>query len=125
MNVLICDDSKFMRNIIKNQLKSIDKNIVIIGEASDGEEAVEKYKSLKPDLVTMDITMDKKDGMTALKDIMRFDKNAKVIMVSSMGQQHIILDTIKVGAVDFVIKPFDREALLKSFNCAKKKMNLR
>jgi len=119
MKVLICDDSKFMRTIIKNNLKKIDENIEIIGEASNGEESIKKYKELKPDFVTLDVVMDNKNGEEVLKEIMQYDKGAKIIMVSSMGQEPIILNTIKDGAIDFVVKPFSMDSLSKSITMLK------
>ena len=100
--------------IIKNKLKKY--NITDVDCASNGQEAIEKYKKNKYDFVTMDITMDKMNGLDALKEITRFDPNAKVIMCSSMGQQCLILEAIKYGAIDFVVKPFTDEKIDEIIN---------
>lgn len=111
-NVLICDDSMFMRNILANILRSASYNV--IGEAGNGVEAVEQYKKLHPDVVTMDITMSKINGIEALKRIKAFDKNANVIMCSAMGQQALVVESIQAGARDFIVKPFIKEDILES-----------
>lgn len=113
--VLVCDDSTFMRNIIKSVFYKLDLNIEVIGEASNGLEAIDKYKELKPDFVTMDIIMDKTNGLEALTKIIDFDKNAKIIMISSMGQKCLIKEAIDLGAIDFIIKPFDFHLMKKTF----------
>ncbi|MBM7586843.1 two-component system chemotaxis response regulator CheY [Bacillus pakistanensis] len=116
--ILIVDDAAFMRMMIKDIL--VKNGYEVIGEAADGVQAVEKYKELSPDLVTMDITMPEKDGIAALKEIKGFDNSAKVIMCSAMGQQAMVIDAIQAGAKDFIVKPFqaDRvcEAIQKALN---------
>lgn len=101
---LIVDDTKFMRNILKSILTR--KGIEVVAEASNGREAVEKYKQFKPDLVTMDIIMPEVDGIQAVKEIMQINSDAKIIMCSAMGQQALVIEAIQSGAKDFVIKPF-------------------
>jgi two-component system chemotaxis response regulator CheY len=101
---LIVDDTKFMRNMLKSILTK--KGIEIVAEASNGKEAVEKYKEFKPDLVTMDIIMPEVDGIQAVKEIMKINSDAKIIMCSAMGQQALVIEAIQSGAKDFVIKPF-------------------
>jgi two-component system chemotaxis response regulator CheY len=86
----------------------------IAGEASTGEEAVKKYRELHPDLVTMDITMHGMGGINALKAIREMDPNAKVIMCSAMGQKYLIMEAIKAGAVNFIMKPFEPEKVLEA-----------
>jgi two-component system chemotaxis response regulator CheY len=108
--VLVCDDANFMRKTLSDTLKRLGYEIC--GEAENGERAVQEYKRLKPDIVTMDITMPEKDGLQACKEINEFDKNAYVIMVSAMGQKPMILDAIKNGAKDFIVKPFQEEKIL-------------
>ena len=108
--VLIVDDGSFMRILIKGML--VKHGYEVVGEAEDGNIAVEKYKELKPDLVTMDITMPNKDGICALKEIMAFDENANVFMVSAMGQDTYVKEAIVSGARGFIVKPFDESALL-------------
>lgn len=110
MGVLIVDDSKFMRNII---MKILNKhNIEVLGEASDGIEAIVKYKALKPDVVTMDLTMEGMNGLDAVKEIVKFDSKAHIIVCSAMGQQAFVKEAIDAGARGFVIKPFEEEDLI-------------
>jgi len=110
--VLIVDDTKFMRNILKNIL--VKKDIEIIGEAVNGKEAVEKYKEMKPDLVTMDIIMPEMNGIEAVKAIMGENPDAKILMCSAMGQQAMVIEAIQAGAKDFVIKPFQPARVLEA-----------
>lgn len=118
MGVLIVDDSKFMRNIIIKILKK--NNIEIAGEASNGKEAVLKYKELKPEVVTMDLTMREMTGIEAVEEIIKIDPKAKIIVCSAMGQQEIIKEAVVAGARGFVIKPFEEEDLVKEINKALK-----
>jgi two-component system chemotaxis response regulator CheY len=104
VNVLIVDDSPFMRSILKNII--IKDNFKLAGEAGTGAEAVALYQQLQPDLVTMDIVMPEMDGIDAVKQIRGFDPNAKIVMVTAMGQQAMVIDAIQAGARDFIIKPF-------------------
>ncbi|NGP44116.1 response regulator [Bacillaceae bacterium SIJ1] len=110
--ILIVDDAAFMRMMIKDILTKNDFEVV--GEAVDGNQAVEKYKELQPDLVTMDITMPEKDGVTALKEIRSYDSDAKVIMCSAMGQQAMVIEAIQAGAKDFIVKPFQAERVIEA-----------
>ncbi|WCK52887.1 response regulator [Aneurinibacillus sp. Ricciae_BoGa-3] len=110
--VLVVDDAAFMRMMIKEILTKNGFNVV--GEASDGSQAVEKYKELTPDLVTMDITMPEMDGITALKEIKKIDASAKVIMCSAMGQQAMVIDAIQAGAKDFIVKPFQADRVIEA-----------
>jgi two-component system chemotaxis response regulator CheY len=110
--VLIVDDAAFMRMMIKEILTKNGYNVV--GEASDGAQAVEKYKELAPDLVTMDITMPEMDGITALKEIKKINPAAKVIMCSAMGQQAMVIDAIQAGAKDFIVKPFQADRVIEA-----------
>ncbi|PKR87069.1 response regulator [Heyndrickxia camelliae] len=110
--ILIVDDAAFMRMMVKDILTK--NGFDVVGEASDGAQAVEKYKELKPDLVTMDITMPEMDGITALKEIKGFDPNAKVIMCSAMGQQAMVIDAIQAGAKDFIVKPFQADRVIEA-----------
>lgn len=116
--ILIVDDAAFMRMMIRDILSK--NGYEVVGEAQDGAQAIEKYKELKPDLITMDITMPEMDGISALKEIKKLDGNAKVIMCSAMGQQAMVIDAIQAGAKDFIVKPFqaDRviEAIKKTLN---------
>lgn len=110
--ILVVDDAAFMRMMIKDILGK--NGYEVIGEAQDGAVAVEKYKELKPDLVTMDITMPEMDGIAALKEIKKFDPNAKVIMCSAMGQQAMVIDAIQAGAKDFIVKPFQADRVIEA-----------
>lgn len=118
MRVLIVDDSQFMRSFISRIIKK--HGMEIVGEASSGREAIEKYKELKPDVVTMDLTMNGISGMEATKMIVEYDSNAKIIVCSAMGQQRMIMDALKCGAKSFVIKPFDEELLVNEINNLKR-----
>jgi two-component system chemotaxis response regulator CheY len=88
----------------------------VVGEASDGNEAVSKFQELKPDLVTLDITMPNKDGIQALKDIKAIDPNALCVMCSAMGQQSMVIEAIQSGAKDFIVKPFQADRVLESIH---------
>ncbi len=114
--ILIVDDAAFMRMMIKDILTK--NGYEIAGEAQDGREAVEKYKELEPDLVTMDITMPEMDGITALKEIKQIDPDAVVIMCSAMGQQAMVIDAIQAGAKDFIVKPFQADRVLEAIEKA-------
>lgn len=109
--ILICDDADFMRALIKDVLSK--GGYEIAGEAVNGADAVEKYKTLKPDLVTMDIVMPVKSGIDALKEIIAYDANAKVVMCSALGQEILVMDAIEAGAKDFIVKPFTEENVLE------------
>lgn len=114
--ILVVDDSRTSRKILCGLLE--DNGYVVVGEAQDGEEGVEKYKELSPDLVTMDITMPKLDGIGALKAIKELDDTAKIIMITAAGQQSKILEALKNGAEQFITKPFDKDEILKSLEKA-------
>ncbi|MBP1154953.1 MULTISPECIES: response regulator [unclassified Paenibacillus] len=111
-NILVVDDAAFMRVMLKDILMKGGHQIV--GEAGNGVEAIEQYKKLKPDLVTMDITMPEMEGIEALKHIKQVDPMAKVIMCSAMGQQLMVVQAIQAGAQDFVVKPFQPDRVLES-----------
>lgn len=115
-SVLIVDDAAFMRMMIKDILVKNGYNVV--GEAENGQVAIEKYKDLKPDLVTMDITMPEKDGIQALKEIKEIDANATIIMCSAMGQQAMVIDAIQAGAKDFIVKPFQADRVMEAISKA-------
>lgn len=105
-----------MRMMIKNILS--DNGFIIAGEAENGADAVEKYRELLPDLVTLDITMPEMDGIAALKEIRQFDPNARVVMCSAMGQQAMVIDAIQAGAKDFIVKPFQPERVIEAIRKA-------
>jgi two-component system, chemotaxis family, chemotaxis protein CheY len=110
--VLIVDDAAFMRMMIKDILEK--NGFEVIGEANNGIKAVEIYKKEKPDIVTMDITMPDMDGIEAVKAIRAFDPAAKVVMCSAMGQQSMVMDAIRAGARDFIVKPFQPDRVLEA-----------
>lgn len=110
--VLIVDDAIFMRMKLKDILES--NGYEVVAEAENGAQAIEKYKTERPDIVTMDITMPEMDGIEALKGIKAEDPEATVIMCSAMGQQSMVMEAIQSGAVDFIVKPFDAERVIKS-----------
>ena len=110
--ILVVDDAVFMRMKLKDILEK--NGYEVVAEAQNGAEAVEKYKSEKPDLVTMDITMPEMDGVQALKAIKAFDSSARVIMCSAMGQQSMVMEAIQSGALDFIVKPFDGDRVLQA-----------
>jgi two-component system, chemotaxis family, chemotaxis protein CheY len=111
--VLIVDDSMFVTKQISQILTS--EGFDIVGVAADGQEGLEKYKELYPnvDLVTMDITMPKMDGVTALEKIIEFDKNAKVVMISALGKQDLVKKSLMLGAKNYIVKPLDRKKVLE------------
>jgi two-component system, chemotaxis family, chemotaxis protein CheY len=110
--VLIVDDAAFMRGTLKIMLER--NGYEIAGEAENGEEAIAKYIELEPDIVTLDITMPKMDGVRALKSIVQIDRYAKVVMVSAMGQETLVRESIINGAKGFVVKPFKEETVVKA-----------
>ncbi len=110
MKVLITDDAAFMRMTIRKILE--DNGIEVVGEAGNGKESVDKYKELKPDIVTMDITMPVKNGIEAIRDIIEFDSNARILACSAMGQESMVIEAIKSGAKGFIVKPFQADKLL-------------
>jgi two-component system chemotaxis response regulator CheY len=110
--ILIVDDSLFMRKQIRNILSK--NGYEIAGEATDGTQAVHLYRELRPDIVIMDITMPGKNGIEALKAIKEYDYNAKVIMCTALGQQSKLKEAIKIGADDYIVKPFLAKRVLDS-----------
>jgi two-component system chemotaxis response regulator CheY len=114
--VLIVDDAAFMRMMIKDILTK--NGFEVVGEAENGAVAVEKYKELQPDLVTMDITMPDMDGIAAVREIKSFDSAARIIMCSAMGQQAMVIDAIQAGAKDFIVKPFQPERVIEAVSKA-------
>lgn len=110
--ILITDDALFMRVTLKNILTK--GGYEVVGEASNGLEAVKMFQNHKPDLVTMDITMPEMDGIAAVKEIRKLDPQAKVIMCSAMGQKTMIMEAVTAGARDFIVKPFQPDKVLES-----------
>lgn len=110
--VLIVDDTRFLRETLKEILRKAGYEVV--GEAENGLKAVELFKQLEPDLVTLDITMPEMNGIEVLKEIKSLQQDAKVIMCSAMGQQKMVVEAIEAGAKDFVTKPFDETRVLEA-----------
>ena len=110
--VLVCDDAIFMRTMISDILNQA--GFEIVGEADSGLQAVQKYRELKPDLVTMDIVMPDMGGIEAVREICKQDPDAKILMCSAMGQQALVVEAIQAGAKDFVVKPFQPSRVLEA-----------
>ncbi len=110
--VLVCDDAIFMRTMISDILSQA--GFEVVGEAESGLQAVEKYRILKPDLVTMDIVMPDMGGIEAVREICKDDPAAKILMCSAMGQQALVVEAIQAGAKDFVVKPFQPSRVLEA-----------
>lgn len=110
--VLVVDDAAFMRMQLKNIL--VKNGHEVIGEAGNGKDAIQKYMDTQPDVTTMDITMPEMDGIDAVKEIIKQNSEAKIIMCTAMGQQGMILDAINAGAKDFIVKPFNEERVIEA-----------
>jgi two-component system, chemotaxis family, chemotaxis protein CheY len=110
--VLVCDDAIFMRTMISDILSQA--GFEVVGEAESGVQAVQKYRELKPDLVTMDIVMPDMGGIEAVREICKSDPDAKILMCSAMGQQALVVEAIQAGAKDFVVKPFQPSRVLEA-----------
>jgi two-component system chemotaxis response regulator CheY len=110
--VLVVDDAIFMRKMVSDALTK--QGHEVIGEASNGAEAITQYQALSPDVMTLDITMPEKDGVEALREIVTIDPAARVIMCSALGQESKVLEAVKAGAKDFVVKPFQADRLAQA-----------
>ncbi len=110
--VLVCDDAIFMRTMISDILSQAGYEVV--GEAETGTQAVERFKDLNPDLVTMDIVMPDMGGIDAVREIVKIAPNARILMCSAMGQQALVVEAIQAGAKDFVVKPFQPSRVLEA-----------
>lgn len=113
LTVLIVDDALFMRSMIRDILLGTGR-FQIVGEASNGREAVQKYEELKPEVVTMDIVMPELDGIEATREILRKDPAATIIMCSALGQEALVIESMNAGAMDFIVKPFTPEKVLRA-----------
>lgn len=109
--VMVVDDAAFMRMVLKDLLGK--NGFEVIAEAENGISALNKYKEVQPDIVMMDITMPVMDGLDALKQIKAFDSNATVVMCSAMGQKNMVIEAIKNGASDFIVKPFENDKVIE------------
>lgn len=114
LRVMVVDDALFMRNMLKDIF--VRAGYDVVAEAENGEIALELYKEIRPDLVTMDIVMPKKSGIEALQEIMAMDSGACVVMVSALGQDSLVLEAVESGAKDFIVKPFKEEKVLEIVN---------
>ena len=110
--VLVVDDAAFMRKMVSDALAKGGHEVV--GEAGNGVDAIARFQELKPDLMTLDITMPEKDGLSALAEIVAADPSARVVMCSALGQEAKVLEAIKLGAKDFVVKPFQADRVLEA-----------
>lgn len=112
--ILIVDDSRTSRKILRNLLEKDGHEV--IAEAVNGLDGIEKCKNLKPELITLDITMPEMDGIEALRQLMEYNKELKVIMATAAGQKEKMLEAIKIGAVEFISKPFESDKVIKTIN---------
>ena len=110
--IMIVDDAQFTRTLLKNIINKCEYGEVV-GEASNGEMAIEEYQKLKPDLVTMDLVMPKKGGIETIEELLKLDSNATIVVVSALGQEALVLEAAKKGAKDFIQKPFKEEQILE------------
>ena len=110
--ILVVDDAAFMRKMVSDALTKGGHEVV--GEAGNGTEAISRFQELKPEVTTLDITMPEKDGLAALKEIIELDPSAKIVMCSALGQESKVLESIKLGAKDFVVKPFQPDRVLEA-----------
>lgn len=112
ISVLVVDDAAFMRLAIKNVLEK--SGFKVVADAKNGQEGIEKYKEFHPNIVTMDITMPDMTGIDALKEIIKFDPDAKVVMISAMGQERMVKEAIICGAKSFIVKPYKEEHITQT-----------
>ena len=110
--ILITDDTAFIRMTLRNVLEK--NGYEVVAEAEDGLQAVEMYSDIRPDLVTMDITMPRMDGIEAIKRIMAIDPDARIIVVSAMGQKALVIEALNSGAKDFIVKPFQPDRIVEA-----------
>lgn len=113
-SVMIVDDIEYVRKTLSQILTEAKYHVV--GEADDGEKAFQLYKKLKPDLVTMDLVMPKVSGIEAIRKIMKEEKNAKIVVISAMGQENLVMEAINVGAKDYILKPFTARDVIKTLD---------
>lgn len=113
ISFVIVDDAVFMRTIIKKMIEQVD-GYTVLGEAANGREAIEAAKKYQPDIMTLDITMPEMDGIVAVPEILKESPQTRIIMVSAMGQQSMVIEAIKMGAKDFIIKPFEKSRVYQA-----------
>ena len=117
--ILVADDASFMRQMIREIIESEGHEVV--AEASDGVEAIERFKEHHPDLVTMDIVMPRRSGIDAVKGIIALDPSAAVVMCSALGQESLVTEALEAGAMDFIVKPFKPDAVISTLSKALEK----
>jgi two-component system chemotaxis response regulator CheY len=110
--VLVADDARFMRQLIREIIEP--EGFEVVGEAADGRAVVEEFTRLQPDIVTMDIVMPKRSGIDAVKEILALDPGAKIVMVSALGQEALVMEALEAGASDYVVKPFKPDAVVST-----------
>ncbi|HHV30070.1 response regulator [Acetivibrio mesophilus] len=115
LKFVVVDDAVFMRTLLKKIIEEVE-SYKVVAEGANGIEAIEKAQVYKPDIMTLDITMPDMDGITAVKEILKYSPDTKIIMVSAMGQQSMVIDAIKLGAKDFVVKPFEKSRVLQAIS---------
>lgn len=115
-SVLVVDDAQLIRRMLQDTLQTAGHEVV--GEAVDGEEAVRLFRELRPDLVTLDVTMPGKDGLQVLREIMQFDPQARIVMCTAVGQEPKVIEALDAGAREYVVKPFTRERVLQAIDSA-------
>lgn len=113
LTFVIVDDAIFMRTLLKKMIEE-EPTYKVVGEGYNGYEAIEQAKSNQPDIMTLDITMPDMDGIKAVKEVLKVSPNTKIIMVSAMGQQSMVIEAIKLGAKDFVVKPFEKSRVMQA-----------
>jgi len=114
LRFLVVDDAIFMRTVLKKMLS--EEGFEVVGEAGNGIDAIQMAAKLKPDIVTLDITMPEMDGIKAVPEILKVSPDSKIIMCSALGQQAMVVDAIKKGAKDFIVKPFEKSRVLQAIN---------
>ncbi|WP_058485395.1 response regulator [Defluviitalea phaphyphila] len=119
LTFLVVDDAIFMRTVLKKMLS--EEGFSVVGEAGNGLEAIEMAAKLKPNVITLDITMPEMNGINAIPEILKVSPESKIIMCSALGQQAMVVDAIKKGAKDFIVKPFEKSRVLQAINNVIKK----
>lgn len=115
LNFVVVDDAVFMRTLLKKMIEEVE-GYKVVGEGGNGIQAIEQATIHKPDIMTLDITMPDMDGLSAVKEILKHSPDTKIIMVSAMGQQTMVIEAIKQGAKDFVVKPFEKSRVLQAID---------
>ncbi|WP_010247843.1 response regulator [Acetivibrio cellulolyticus] len=113
LTFVVVDDAIFMRTLLKKMIEEYD-GYTVVGEGSNGYDAIDLAKLHQPDIMTLDITMPELDGIKAVSDILKFSPETRIIMVSAMGQQSMVIEAIKLGAKDFVVKPFEKSRVMQA-----------